>query len=435
LLNAWDGVLRATARVRPDMLNHSATAKRLRRGAVRLTRRVVDLATGHPTIPVATRSVGSRHEARRHVAMARRRSVVRRHLLVRLTSERTVPLAVALTVLLAGAVSLGPSLARPVGAAQGDQQGIRLAIGGGVTGAQYDPAELAGLLGLDTASGLTSEYVDDGTLYKPVAVDTSIQSASDMLRHYTVRSGDTLTGIASRYDVSMMTIWWANHLTAKDQLHVGQRLVIPPVNGLVVTVKAGDTLDTLAAHYKVTADAIVAANELTDTNLIVGEVLVMPGAKGAPIPTPKVTTVAKSSGSRSSSSGTSSYTSGTWHWPVIGGGNYVSQYFWSGHPAVDIAAQYGTPIVAPRGGTVIHAGWSSDGCGYNVKMSIGGGLYLEMCHMSAVRVSVGQAVAKGQQIGNVGQSGWATGPHVHVAVWVGYPWKSSSYRINLLRFF
>src|SRR6185369_4695962 len=171
-------------------------------------------------------------------------------LVVRLTSERFVTLAVAITVLVAGAVSLGPSLARPVGAAQAEQPGVRLAIGGGVAGADYAQTELAGLLGLEGANGLAGQYVDDGTLYKPVAVDTSIESASDLLRHYTVRSGDTLVGIAGRYDVSVMTIWWANHLTSTTQLHVGQNLVIPPVNGLVVTVAAGDTLDTLAAHYK-----------------------------------------------------------------------------------------------------------------------------------------------------------------------------------------
>ncbi|HXI46709.1 MAG TPA: LysM peptidoglycan-binding domain-containing protein [Candidatus Acidoferrales bacterium] len=365
--------------------------------------------------------------------MARRRSVVRRHLVVRLTSERFVPLAVAITVLVAGAVSLGPSLARPVGAAQADQPGVRLAIGGGVAGADYAQTELAGLLGLEGANGLAGQYVDDGTLYKPVAVDTSIESASDLLRHYTVRSGDTLVGIAGRYDVSVMTIWWANHLTSTTQLHVGQNLVIPPVNGLVVTVAAGDTLDTLAAHYKVTADAIVNANELTDTNLIVGQVLVMPGAKGAPIPTPKVTVVAKSSGG--TSGGGIRYTGGTWRWPVVGGGNYISQYFWSGHQAIDVAAQYGSVIVAPRAGSVIYAGWNSDGCGYSVEMSIGSGLYLEMCHMSAVRVHVGQVVSKGQQVGNVGTSGWATGPHCHLAVWVGYPWHSGSYRVNPLRYY
>jgi len=427
LLNAWDGVARLTARFRPAKPERSATATRLHRGAVRLARRVVDLATGHPTLAASRPVAHARHEARRPAVLARRRSAVRRQLAIRLTSERTVPVAVAVVVLLAGVLSVGPGVVQPVGAAENDSQAVRLAIGGAA--AQLDPAELGALLGVDGADALGS-YVDDGTLYKPVAVDTSIESASGMLRRYVVKSGDTLTGIASRFDVSMMTIWWANHLSSKDELHIGQVLVIPPVNGLVITVKAGDTLEGLATKYKVTADAILTANELSDPNLIIGQVLLMPGAKGAPIPTPKIT-VASSGGSH----GTFRYVGGSWHWPVIGGGNYISQYFSSYHPAIDIAADYGTPEVAPLAGRVVWAGWKDGGGAYQVWISHGNGLYTAQLHMSAVLVKVGQVVSKGQQVGRVGMTGNATGPHDHFEVWIGYPWKSGSYRVNPLRYF
>jgi murein DD-endopeptidase MepM/ murein hydrolase activator NlpD len=432
LLNAWDGVLRATTRLRPRHDDRSTTVARLHRGTVRVMRRLVDLATGHPTsaAPSAQRGL-SRYDARQLLTQSRRRAVARRHLILRLTSERTVPLAVALVVLAAGVITLGPSVVRPVGAAQAAPQAVRIAIGGGVAGAtdeEYSQTELAGLLGVDAGGTGLGTAVDDGTLYKPVAVDTSIESASDLLRHYTVKTGDTLSGIASKFHVSTMTIWWANHLTSKDQLHVGQNLMIPPVDGLVVTVQAGDTLTTLATKYKITDSAIVTVNELTDTNLIVGEVLIMPGAKGAPIPVPKVKVA-------TSSIRTFTYTGGAWHWPVVGGGNYVSQYFWSGHPGVDIAASYGTPIVAPLAARVIYAGWNDNGGGYQVWLNYGNGLYSGMYHMSSVSVSVGQVVARGQQVGRIGQSGWATGPHCHFEVWVGYPWKSGSYRVNPLRYY
>jgi murein DD-endopeptidase MepM/ murein hydrolase activator NlpD len=444
LLNASDGVLRATARVRPDNLVRSATVTRLRRGAVGVTRRLVDLATGHPTSGDGRRSPSQRElsqvtltqpgapvsSSQRTARQARHRTLARRHLLLRLASERTVSLAVALVVLLAGVVTLGPLAVRPVGAAENTDQTVRLAIGGGVSGAQYDQTELAGLLGLSSANGL-GDSVDDGSLYKPVAVDTSIESASDLLQHYTVKAGDSLTGIASKFHVSMMTIWWANHLTSKDQLHVGQVLVIPPINGLVIQVKVGDTLDALATKYKTTTAAIMEANQLTDPNLIVGQVLLMPGAKGAPIPTPKITRVV----SGTSGHGTFVYTGGAWHWPVVGGGNYISQYFWSGHPGVDIAAAYGTPIVAPLAAKVVFAGWNSNGGGYQVWLNLGNGIYTGMYHMSSVSVRVGQVVSRGQQVGRVGQSGWATGPHCHFEVWIGYPWESSSYRVNPLRYY
>ena len=85
----------------------------------------------------------------------------------------------------------------------------------------------------------------------------------------------------------MMTLWWANKLKAKDDLHIGQRLRIPSVDGVVVTVTATDTLESLAAKYDVTEAKIVELNQLDDPTLVVGQVLVMPDARGAAIATPK----------------------------------------------------------------------------------------------------------------------------------------------------
>ena len=88
---------------------------------------------------------------------------------------------------------------------------------------------------------------------KPVAVDTTVADGAGLMQPYRVASGDTLTGIAAKFDVSMMTVWWANDLKTKDDLQIGQKLTIPPVSGLVVTVRPTDTLDTLAARYNVDA--------------------------------------------------------------------------------------------------------------------------------------------------------------------------------------
>ena len=358
-----------------------------------------------------------------------RRRLYRRQLALRLTSNRTIPLAIGLIVVIAAGLSIAPA-ASPVGAAQGAQTAAaRLVIGGGA----------AGLAGIDdqlmsnTDGQAPTDYVEDGTLYKPVAVDTTVQSASSLMRQYTVKSGDTLTGIASRFGVSMMTLWWANKITSKDALHVGQTLVIPPVTGLVYTVQVGDTLDSVAAAEKIDPTAIMDANGLTDTNLIVGQVLVLPGAKGDPIPTPKPT---RRPSSGSGGSGVApQYNGGTWRWPVVGGGNYISQYFHYGHYGIDIAASYGTPVVAALAGTVEYAGWASTGCGYTVYIRHSATMYTMYCHSSAVLVHVGQTVAKGQQIARIGSSGDATGPHCHFSVSIGYPFHSGSYFVNPLRYY
>jgi murein DD-endopeptidase MepM/ murein hydrolase activator NlpD len=429
LPNAWDGVVRLSAHFRPAKPDRSATAIRPHRQVVRVARRVVDLATGHPTTQPASRGLAvARHEPHRPTRLGRRRSLLRRTLVLRLTSERTVPLAVALIVVLAGVVSLGPGAVQPVGAAQGQPQNVRLAIGGGVAG-PVDPALLS-----DLALGANPEptaEVDDGTLYKPVAVDTSVESSSDLLHHYTVKSGDTLKQIAAKYDVSVMTIVWANHLKSTDQLHSGQDLTIPPVTGLILTVAASDTLASLAAKYKITTDAIVTANELTDENLIIGQVLLMPGAKGAAIPKPKVTVSKPRS---SGSGGGSPYVGGSWAWPVTPF-QFVSQYYSSYHPAIDIAAVYGTPVRAARPGKVIFAGWYQGGEGYTVWIDLGNGMFTCEEHLSKILVSVGDYVSKGEVVGRIGMTGNATGPHVHFEIWVGHPWMSGSYRVNPMRYY
>ncbi|MEW5991291.1 MAG: LysM peptidoglycan-binding domain-containing protein, partial [Chloroflexota bacterium] len=177
-----------------------------------------------------------------------------------------VPVVAALVVLGASIVSLQPAAARPIGDTTAGGAEVRLPVGGEIVAQdRFGGADVGGALGRpaadvladDATAGPAESYTDDGTIWKPVAVNTVVQDGKGLLQTYTVRSGDTLTGIASRYGVTMMTVWWANKLSSKDDLHVGQQLVIPPVNGLIVTVKDGDTLDSLAASYKVDAAAVV----------------------------------------------------------------------------------------------------------------------------------------------------------------------------------
>lgn len=449
MLNPMGGALRAIVQIASTGADNPAsgpanpaTARRAHRRAIGVARFLADTMTATPRARQRTKAVAQKrvHERVETVALpveprkaASRGRLFRRHLVLRLTSDRTLPIAIALIVLTAAGVSLAPAAA-PVGAAQHSidaaagvdpAAGVRLAVGGGPGG----PASVDG----PAADVLSTPAVDDGTLYKPVAVDTSIKSSAGMLQQYTVKVGDSLTGIASRFGVSMMTVWWANHLTSKDALHVGQVLLIPPVNGLVVTVKAGDTLDSIATENKIDIADIISLNDLQDPNLIVGQVLVLPGAKGDPMPTPTPTKKPSTSSSSSGGGGSFVYVSGPWAWPVPGG--YISQYFHYGHLGVDIAAPYGSAIVSPRAGTVVFAGWKDNGGGYQVWIYHGNGIYTGHHHMSKVLVSAGQTVAKGQIIGQIGQTGWATGPHDHFEVWVGYPWRSGSYRINPLRYY
>ena len=85
------------------------------------------------------------------------------------------------------------------------------------------------------------------------------------------------------------------------------------------------------------------------------------------------------------------YTGGAMVWPVVGGNNYISQYYHGGHRGIDIAADYGSKVRAAAGGTVIFAGWKNNGGGYQVHLAHGGGLYTTYNHMSGVSVGVPKA--------------------------------------------
>jgi murein DD-endopeptidase MepM/ murein hydrolase activator NlpD len=196
-------------------------------------------------------------------------------------------------------------------------------------------------------------------------------------------------------------------------------------------VAAGDTLDSIAQSTGVSADQIVSYNGLTDTNLVIGQRLIIPGARGTAIATPKpAPRTSKPSRGTTYRPPPATYSGGAFAWPVPGG--TISQYFHYGHPAIDIAAPYGSRVVAAAGGSVTFAGWNDNGGGYQIWISHGSGLYTTYNHLSAINVGVGERVGRAQQVGRVGQSGWATGPHLHFEVWRGYPWAGSSYRVNPL---
>lgn len=291
-------------------------------------------------------------------------------------------------------------------------------------------------------------FLADGTLLKPIAVDTSVPDAASRVKTYRVKPGDTLTGIAAKFRVQMMTLWWANDLKSKDALKPGMKLKIPPDDGILVKVKEGDSLDRIARLYEVDPAQVQKANDLKDDTLFIGQTIFVPGANGNPYPTPKPTarprTVTSDSnpggggnfvngGGDTTPSGPVRYGGGRMAWPVVGGGNYISQYYRYGHPALDIAGTYGSPVVAAAGGRVIFAGWRSNGGGYQVWISDGNDIYTTYNHLASVSVGAGQTVGAGQRIGSLGESGWATGPHLHFEVWVGYPWGGGR-RVNPLAY-
>ncbi|MDC4224937.1 MAG: M23 family metallopeptidase [Candidatus Manganitrophus sp.] len=85
------------------------------------------------------------------------------------------------------------------------------------------------------------------------------------------------------------------------------------------------------------------------------------------------------------------------------------------HTGEDISAPLGTPVLASNGGRVILVGDFYFN-GQSVIIDHGLGLFSMYFHLAETTVKEGDVVAKGQAIGSVGQSGRATGPHLHWGV-------------------
>lgn len=115
---------------------------------------------------------------------------------------------------------------------------------------------------------------------------------------------------------------------------------------------------------------------------------------------------------------------GSWSWPCPGCyyitsrfGNRYHPIFneWRYHSGLDIGAGYGSAVTAADSGTVIMAEVNG-GYGNCIMIDHGNGYYTLYGHLSGYAVSGGQGVSKGQTIGYVGDTGWATGPHLHFEV-------------------
>ncbi len=113
---------------------------------------------------------------------------------------------------------------------------------------------------------------------------------------------------------------------------------------------------------------------------------------------------------------------GRFAWPVSG--RLTSGFGYRIHPifgnrrfhsGIDISAPHGTPIIAAAGGQVVQSGYFG-GYGHSIMVYHGGGYATWYAHLSGYNVSVGQNVERGQVIGFVGSTGWATGPHLHFEV-------------------
>jgi murein DD-endopeptidase MepM/ murein hydrolase activator NlpD len=229
---------------------------------------------------------------------------------------------------------------------------------------------------------------------------------------YEVQPGDTVFGIAEKFGIKPETIMWSNPVLERnpDFLRIGDKLVILPVDGVYHKIKKGDTIAKIAKQYKVQPEAIVNFewNKLDGPNatLTPGEYLIVPGGR-KPFVT-RTVSVYRGPVPKNAKKGT-----GAFVWPVSG---VITQGYWNGHRALDIASWLGNPVKAADSGYVVFAGWDRTGYGNLIVINHGNGYVTYYAHLSAIYVRVGESVGRGQQIGAVGSTGRSTGSHLHFEI-------------------
>jgi len=230
---------------------------------------------------------------------------------------------------------------------------------------------------------------------------------------YVVKPGDTIFGIAAQFGIKPETIMWANGRFVEDNpdlLRVGQELIILPVDGVYHQVGKGDTIEKIAATFKVEPSAIInyPLNNLDkdDPQIQVGQWLIVPG--GTKPYVPRRVVAYEGPIPEGANRGT-----GSFGWPASGS---ISQGYWGRHRAIDIGSWEGAPVMAADSGFVVAAGWDGSGYGRMVLIDHGNGFQTLYAHLKVFYVKVGDSVAKGQKIGEIGTTGNATGPHLHFEV-------------------
>jgi surface antigen len=194
-----------------------------------------------------------------------------------------------------------------------------------------------------------------GFLLKPEAVNASPQRRD--ISTYTVQPGDTVSGIAAVYGVSIDTVRWANNMSDPDSLSLGQKLKVPPVNGVLVKVQPGDTMDSLSTKYQAPSGSIIDFNLVRDPNhLVAGSELMIPQGQGEPLPTAGDSSSSgddPGAGPPRAGSGSSAHFPWgqcTWYVATL---RYVP---WNGdaHSWFDAAVSYGFPVGhSPRRGSIM----------------------------------------------------------------------------------
>ncbi|MFN2465194.1 MAG: CHAP domain-containing protein [Candidatus Dormibacteria bacterium] len=145
---------------------------------------------------------------------------------------------------------------------------------GGLVGARPAAGHALGLPVAARADAAASAVSARGFIIKPAGLGQTAQSHREVIT-YTVQDGDVLGSIGERYGLRIDTLRQTNNLADVDRLSLGQQLLIPPTNGILVKVAKGDTVPSLAQQYHADAASIIGYNAVRNPALLVAGTFIM----------------------------------------------------------------------------------------------------------------------------------------------------------------
>jgi murein DD-endopeptidase MepM/ murein hydrolase activator NlpD len=220
---------------------------------------------------------------------------------------------------------------------------------------------------------------------------------------YLVKPGDKLFNIIRDYNIRISTILDFNCIDDPRCLESGQAIYIPVRDGFFYDVQDGDSPEYIAKLFFALVEDIMSANRLSySSKIYTGQRLFIPLEAVSVCSNVNLST--------------------QYSWPVYG--KISSEFGWrkdpftgasTFHSGMDIAVQQGAPVFAARDGTVIEAA-DNGGYGLNIIILHADGSRTRYAHLSHISVYSGQRVVRGELIGRVGETGRATGTHLHFEI-------------------
>jgi murein DD-endopeptidase MepM/ murein hydrolase activator NlpD len=226
---------------------------------------------------------------------------------------------------------------------------------------------------------------------------------------YRVKKGDMIGFIADEFGVTQDTIISVNNIKSSRLIQIGQYLRIPSMPGILYTVKNGsETPISIAKKYEVNAEKCASVNNLKlEESLDAGKIIFVPDAELDWVTRQEINGDLFKRPLRSRY-----YFSSLYGWRKSPFDSSKRTF----HGGIDMACAKGTPIYAALDGTVSKTGWS-DVYGNFVMVKHHSGYVTLYAHMNKITTKKGAKVYTNTKIGEVGNTGLSTGPHLHFTVY------------------